>query len=291
MKMSYKKYIKQIYVLFLLVSSVLAKKPTEIRAQCILGSPGCWHRFLQLNKHLRKCGLRLADKYPDVILCNKFIPELIDQDVPIIILERKASGSLWSSTRKSLKYNQVKAVFKNRTLKHKELYNVPNPRHINAFHYKIINDYANITTLKNVELLGPDELNKIHCIVWHLEYSPFSERAEILKDIVIDYKAKRPIDVFFAGRVDLPSQTNKKKWYSWHRRRCIDELQKVTYVPCLPDFSDLKEKVMKIVANYEKYTPMRKRAKRLLVDSWDLKKLAFDFAQAVKKVLGYEDDK
>ena len=59
----------------------------------------------------------------------------------------------------------------------------------------------------------------------------------------------------------------------------------ITYVPCKPDFSDLHEIVQNILNNYEAYTPMRKRAKEILVDSWNFKKLAKQFVAHVKMAL------
>ena len=58
-----------------------------------------------------------------------------------------------------------------------------------------------------------------------------------------------------------------------------------TYVPCKPDFSDLEEKVRHILNNYDAYTSMRKRAKKLLVDSWDVELLAQQFVDHIKKTL------
>ncbi len=59
-----------------------------------------------------------------------------------------------------------------------------------------------------------------------------------------------------------------------------------TYVPCKPDFSDLQQKVDHILTHYESYQPMRERAKKLLVDSWDMDALAYNFALHVHQALG-----
>ncbi len=58
-----------------------------------------------------------------------------------------------------------------------------------------------------------------------------------------------------------------------------------TYVPCKPDFSDLQQKVDHILTHYESYQPMRERAKKLLVDSWDMDALAKMFVNHVRQVL------
>ncbi len=349
--------LQSLFIFFLMFSQFLHTKPKEvIRAQCILENLKHWKRFLGLKKIFKKNGLIFVDSSPDVILCNHVTEEVLEKNVPIILMERRSSGSLRESTRKVMLNKQVKAVFKNRVLKDKELHHVASYQ--NCYHFNLINDSAQLP----LELLTPTslsmrELDKIHCIICSLDNSPFSSRGMKLKRIKIDFTQERPIDVFFAGRTILIGDSSARKLYTWHREQAVKQLKKirginilsldsnkalsfqdyiaitkkskivvspwgtgawahrdyeamhcgavllkpdtgflkaipdiyqnnVTYVPCCPDFSDLEERIREILENYDDYQHMRKYAKQILVDSWDMEKLAFDFVQAVKDALG-----
>ncbi len=347
---------KTIYlIIFLVFPQCLNTKPKKfIRAQCIIEHPDYWVRFLELEPLFKKFGLCFVDKDPDVILCNRFFPEQLKTNKPVIILERKASAFLWGRTRKTISSPQVKAVFKNRVLKDKSLYNTPVCAQ--SWHFRLINDYANLFRIKNSRYIESVDLDKICCVLWSLDNSPFSKKAENLKNIKINFNKDRPIDVFFAGRVTVLGDNKGRKLFTYHRKQAIKQLKKisginitcldsnkalsfqdyidtikkskivvspwgtgawahrdyeaihcgavllkpdtaflqaipdiyqnnVTYVPCLPDFSDLEEQIRKILENYSDYQHMRKYAKQILVDSWDMEKLAFDFVQAVKNAL------
>lgn len=356
-----KKYniLQSLFIFFLVFSQFLHTKSKEvIRVQRIIECQNqrYWKRFPLLENYLKEYGLVFVDSRPDVIFCNCVTDKILKQNVPIIILERKASGSLRRSTRKAMVNKQVKAVFKNRVLKDRDLLNITSIN--DAYHCNIINNYAHLLNLKIPvsTYLSMRDIDKVYCITWTLGNSPFSKKGEILKNIKIDFSKKRPIDVFFAGRVELPEDDNPgSKLYGWHRNQMIKQLKNIcginiltyssralsfedyvatikqskivispwgwgawayrdceaihggavlvkpdtgflqaipdiyqnniTYVPCLPDFSDLEEQIRKILADYDNYKHMRKYAKQILIDSWDMRKLAFDFVQAVKDSL------
>ncbi len=349
--------LQNLFIFFLIFSQFLHTKPKKvIRAQCIFENLKYWNRFLGLKKLFKKNGLIFVDSSPDVILCNSVTKEILEKNVPIILMERRSSGSLRESTRKVMLNKQVKAVFKNRVLKDKELHHVASYQ--NCYHFNLINDSAQLPLeLLTPTLLSMRELDKIYCIICSLENSPFSKRGMKLKRIKIDFTQERPIDIFFAGRTILIGDSPARKLYTCHREQAIKELKKirginilsfdsnkalsfqdyintikkskivvspwgtgawahrdyeamhcgavllkpdtgflksipdiyqnnVTYVPCSPDFSDLEERIREILENYDDYQHMRKYAKQILVDSWNMEKLAFDFVQAVKDVLG-----
>lgn len=141
---SFAKIMQFSLVLVIPCSPLYTKNPENIRAQCFVEHPRYWKRFLTLKPLLARHGLDFVDHDADVILCNRVNPEILKLNLPIIILERKASSFLWGSTRKALKLPQVKAVFKNRILKDKSLYNKPVLN--DSLHLKIINDYVIFST-------------------------------------------------------------------------------------------------------------------------------------------------
>jgi hypothetical protein len=59
----------------------------------------------------------------------------------------------------------------------------------------------------------------------------------------------------------------------------------ITYVPCKPDFSDLKEKVYEILNNWNDYKEMRIKARKMLVDVGDEEEIAKQFVKNLKEVL------
>lgn len=63
----------------------------------------------------------------------------------------------------------------------------------------------------------------------------------------------------------------------------------ITYVPCKVDFSDLEEKVHMVLSNYQKFTPMRYKARQMLVQ-YTKSQFAYDFAQAIKEVLSKHEN-
>lgn len=349
--------LQSLFVLFLIFSQFLHTKSKEvIRAECVVGKPKYWKRFLGLRKPLRKYGLIFVDSNSDIILCNRVTGKILKKNVPIVLLEQRASGSLRKSTRRALCNEQVKAVFKNRVLRDKKLHNIASVQ--NCYYLNLVNDYAHLRDSKPSILipLTEREIDKVHHIVWALEDSPFSGRAAKLKDIKIDFSQKRPIDVFFAGSVKLFGDSPARRLYTWHREQAVKQLKKIrgismlvldsnkalsfqdyiatikkskivispwgtgawahrdyeaihcgavllkpdtgflqafpdiyqnniTYLPCHPDFSDLEERIREILANYDDYQHMREYAKQILVDSWDNRKIAFDFVQTVKDEL------
>ncbi len=353
-----KKYsiLQSLFIFFLMFSQFLNTKPKKfIRTQCIIEKQKFWERLLGLEQFLNKYGLIFVDSNPDVILCNRVTEKILEMKVPIILMEKRSSGSLRESTRQAIKNNLVKAVFKNRVLRDKNLHKVASYQ--NCYHFNLINNYAQIPLKLDIPTkLTNRKLEKVYCLIWSLDNSPFSERSVKLKDIKINLDKQRPIDVFFAGRVELKGDSPARLLYTWHRKQAIKQLKRisgvniivldsnkalsfedyitivqkskivispwgtgawahrdyeaihcgavllkpdteflqaipdiyqnnVTYVPCLPDFSDLEEQIRKILENYDDYQHMRKYAKQILVDSWDMEKLAFDFVQAVKNAL------
>ncbi len=346
--------MKKILTLLLFITFLATQSKSTIKTLCFMKHPSYWKRFLALQPIFEKEGLQFVDENPDIIFTSYVNQEILDYNKPIIILERKASGFLWSSTRKAISNPQVKAIFKNRILKNKMLYNTPICAQ--SLHFNFINDSMQLFRPKVPIYIKPKYLKKIKCIVWSLDNSPFSKKAKQIKDIKINFTKERPIDVFFAGKVNYHGNSISKILYTEHRKQAIKKLKKIkninilcfdsnralsfenyiatiqkakivispwgtgewahrdyeamhcgaimikpdtgflqafpdiyqnhiTYVPCLPNFSDLEEQIRKILANYDNYKPMRKYAKQLLVDSWDMEKLAYDFVQAVRDAL------
>ena len=339
---------------FVSFSSIISIQPT-IKAKYYVPShlTNRWQDLLDLEPYLLYYGLEFVDKNPDVILCTYVTEEILSQNKPIIILEKFAAASINEKTRAIIEHPNIKAVFKNRILKNKKWDN--KPLVAGRYFNNLINAYAQLIQEEKSTPLSKSARNKIQCVIWDFFGSPFKKKIKRLRDIEIDYKEHRPIDIFFA--CDLSEKTSKSGahiLFNWHRNAAIqamraikgincialtskidywpyiDHTQKskiivspwgfgeycwrdfeaihcgavlikpdtsfircypdiyqnnITYVPCKPDFSDLEEKVKHILQNYQDYTPMRKRAKKLLVDSWDIEFLAQQFVMQVKKAL------
>jgi glycosyltransferase involved in cell wall biosynthesis len=351
-----------VYLLFLffaVVTPLVAKQEAIIRAQVIFDGSlkeKYTKKFLTLEQYFKKYGLVFVTSHPDVILCTHLTNDIIAKHIPVILLKRRSSGSILTSTKRELKHEVVKAVFQNRTLKNTTLCNEKCIQ--NCYHFNLINQSAQIIDLNSVAHYScmEKELEKIRCVLWSLENSPLSDQAKLLKNIKIKFDQERPIDVFFAERIYLKGNSHARKLYSWHRKKAVEKLKEIkginivcldsnqalsfeeyiatmqkskivvspwgtgewahrdyeamhcgaillkpdtgflqaipdiyqnniTYVPCLPDFSDLEDKIREILSNYSNYNTMRTYAKQLLVDCWDMKKIAYDFVKAVREAL------
>lgn len=59
----------------------------------------------------------------------------------------------------------------------------------------------------------------------------------------------------------------------------------ITYVPCKADFSDLKEKIQKVLDHWEEYREMRIKVRNMLMDICNEAVIAKQYAKNVKDVL------
>lgn len=56
------------------------------------------------------------------------------------------------------------------------------------------------------------------------------------------------------------------------------------YIPCSPDFCDLEYILEMIILNYNKTKDMLEANRKILLDSWDINKLTYDFSSFIKNL-------
>lgn len=292
---------------------------------------------------LEKNDIQFVDHNEDITLVCGGAGDIqsLQLQSPHIILDEGENASIHRPLlRKAMQNPHLKAVFKNTTLRPKELYNVSK-----RYHYEIINQAS------GQQKPFPVEIEKIHTVLWDLHRSAFNKKLNPLAKDDIDYSSPRSVDVFFAGSILFVGKYFTEK--GQHRTLLLEKLKTIKnynivsqkghlpkdefinllkntkiaispwgtaewcwrdyeaiycgavvikpdtsfvravpdlyqndtyYVACKADFSDLEEKISYILANYDKFTVMRKNARELLINHWDYEKIAYDFAQAIRQV-------
>ncbi len=88
----------------------------------------------------------------------------------------------------------------------------------------------------------------------------------------------RDFQAMYAGCVLVKPNSNHVKMYP------VDIFTEKHYVPCLPDFSDLQEKITHILDNWHDYEEMRYNNRMILLESWKMD-LSSDFAYFIKGLM------
>ena len=189
-----------------------------------------WKELLSHTNELANLGLTFVDSEPDVLLCNWVTKELLQTNIPIIILEINAAASLKNKTRKYLKYPQVKAVFKNRLLRDKNTYNAPHVQQ--TYFFSLVNDYAHLSDPRNYTPLSNALLDKIKLVIWDFNWSPFNKSK--FSSLVFDHNInkEKPLDLFFAGRLLCNGKSMLQQFYNWHRTKAFEALHALSGVTC-----------------------------------------------------------
>lgn len=224
---------RSLVVLILFFSSIyvkfaLASNKSCIRAQCIV-DPRYWSRSLNhLKPYLKKNGLIFVEKDPDIILFGdiKNVKQSPPEGVPCIILERHSASRISDSTISLMQQKKALAVFKNLCLTPREFYK----KKVVAkkYYYKLINDYAKLTSPTNPKLFDDKFLKKIYCVPWDIHLSNFSPRLDKLRKIDINFNKKRPIDIFFVGYTHFDRAADaSNKFYGWHRKKAVEAIKKI----------------------------------------------------------------
>lgn len=263
---------------------------------------------------------------------------IFDTNKPVIILERQDSSITW--VRDLEKIKNLKAIFKNRKLKPKELQN-SDKLYYGKYQYYLIHKNFNLNKLisdnavdigishysKNTKLNEIKELGKIMCILWDFHSSPLCQKLSMNHFRSNEINFRKTIDVFCVNQVktnnfvNIPRIKAKKIVESLNNYKTItnnlkpNEYEKVfaqskiavacwgfgewvhmdayalyagailikpdcshvrmypdiyqsnkTYIPCRHDYSDLKEIIIDVLENYNKYIPKIIKNRKFLLE-------------------------
>jgi len=289
---------------------------------------------------------------------------LFQTNKSVILLERQDSSITW--VRDFHKIKNLKAVFKNRKLKPKELQN-SNYTYYGKYQFYLIHKAFNINTLilnkkdnidlgishyeKNTKLLelSDENLNKVMCVLWDFHSSPLCPKLSMNYFRKNEINFNKTIDIFCVNQVktnnfvNIPREKAKSIVDSLNNKYKVvtsslkpDEYEKKfstckiaiacwgfgewvhmdayalysgailikpntehvrmypdiykaneTYIPCAYDYSDLKQIIIDVLNNYDKYLPMLKKNREKLLKITD-ENAANLFWQKVKKVMKKE---
>jgi len=166
------------------------------------------------------------------------------------------------------------------------------------------NEIINFDEDRSVDVFFAGSTDRRDIVGWHRQ-QVVDQTRKIQDRKVITYEGRLPIDEYFAflksSKIAVSPWGNGE--WCWRDYEAIlsgavlikpdtsfvqsvPDLYKNNfyYVPCKADFSDLEEKINYVLNNYSKFTAMRKRARKLLVDNWDYERHAKKLAYALKKV-------
>ena len=295
---------------------------------------------INIVDNLKECDLIIFLVSSQINLVNlednhKYI---FETEKPIIILERQDSSITW--VRDIDKIKNLKAIFKNRKLKSKELQN-SNQTYYGKYQYYLIHKNFKLNRLitengtdigishyqKDTKLKEIKNLGKVMCILWDFHSSPLCQKLSMNYFRNNEINFRKTIDVFCVNQVktnnfvNIPrikakkivdSLSNKYKvitnnmkpdeyenifskcriavacwgFGEWvhmdgyalyagailikpntsHVRMYPDIYKEYeTYIPCKHDYSDLKEIIIDVLKNYNKYIPkLIKNRERLM---------------------------
>lgn len=263
---------------------------------------------------------------------------IFETEKPIIILERQDSSISW--VRDIGKIKNLKAVFKNRKLKPKELQN-SNQIYYGKYQYYLIHKNFKLDKLisenatdigishyqKNNKLKEIKNLGKIMCVLWDFHSSPLCQKLSMNYFRKNEINYRKTIDVFCVNQVKTNNFVNiprikaknivdslSKKYKVITNNMKPDEYEKYfstskiavacwgfgewvhmdgyalyagailikpntshvrmypdiykeyeTYIPCKHDYSDLKEIIIDVLKNYNKYIPKLIKNREILM--------------------------
>ena len=144
---------------------------------------------------------------------------IFDTNKPVIILERQDSSITW--VRDLEKIKNLKAIFKNRKLKPKELQN-SDKLYYGKYQYYLIHKNFNLNKLisdnavdigishysKNTKLNEIKELGKIMCILWDFHSSPLCQKLSMNHFRSNEINFRKTIDVFCVNQVKTNNFVN-----------------------------------------------------------------------------------
>jgi len=295
---------------------------------------------INIVTNINECDLIifLVSSQINLINLDKNYQYIFETEKPIIILERQDSSITW--VRDIDKIKNLKAVFKNRKLKPKELQN-SNQTYYGKYQYYLIHKNFKLNRLisenatdigishyqKDTKLKEINNLGKIMCILWDFHSSPLCQKLSMNYFRKNEINFRKTVDVFCVNQVktnnfvNIPrikaknivdSLSNKYKVITNNMKP--DEYEKIfskckiavacwgfgewvhmdgyalysgailikpntdhvrmypdiykaheTYIPCKHDYSDLKEIIIDVLKNYNKYIPKLIKNRELLM--------------------------
>lgn len=365
MRLKWQNYLVKIAIVnFFLNNTPLNIFPKQLREKNIIkayiasseDSQPHWDSLREIKDEIEKYNLSFIDKMEDadVVLCSDMTENLLKSQIPVIICDIIDSCVVHQNLLHHLKNPNVKALFKNFSVKHVELNNAP--RIFWGYHFKLINDYYDPETKPIVPDKLPNSiLKKIKCIPWDPSHSMIRSDLNILKTETIDFHCSRPIDIFFAGKITYNLPGSEVPQVFWHRQKAIEIIRNMkniksfiiegdfplpfdkyietmkrskivispwgygewcwrdfegmlcgsvvikpytpyiksnpsiyiagkTYIACKPDFSDLEEKIYRVLNNWPYYMRIRKKAHSLIIKS-NVKDFAKTFVDGIRTSL------
>jgi len=164
--------------------------------------------------------------------CEPFLEKYKKCNKPIIICERLDSSS--SNILNKYGYHpNIIAIFKNYTLRPKELYLEPLVR--NRYHYNVLIKYK---YYQHKELLQPkdssitkDILYKIHNVSWDITSSFLFSWYNKIRKLTIDFNKKRKLDVVCQVGLSNPG------YYWLHRKKALAILEKMKHIKIITKHS------------------------------------------------------
>jgi len=197
---------------------------------------------------LEKNDIVFVDQNPDVILIfGRPIKNMQSLKHPIIVLDEEESASIVGKSKESLRNPSTIALFKNTTLRPKSLYN---DTPFGKYHFKIINNDHTAFKKRKSQAFSKTMQRKIQSVLWDTRRSAFSNNLKPLTTNIIDFEEERPVDVFFAGTVNLkrPPGHHRKKLFK--KLETIKNLNIVTHIGRLPkeEYFDLLKKSKIVVS-------------------------------------------
>lgn len=172
---------------------------------------------------LEKLGLIIDNNLPnpDVIFCHRVTHEMLQKNIPIIVLEMHNCTTVLTDIN-SLMHPHVLAVFKQYTFRNQEMYAFQTQL---PYHAHKINQIAgNIEPVSYDSSSAYDISNKVKCVPWLLRYTALSRTRLGLPTYLFTLHNKREIDVFFAGISQHTVNAPMARLYSWHRQKAVDAL-------------------------------------------------------------------
>jgi len=213
-----------LFCVFFLVNALCVHEEKTLKIQAIFNFHlnRTEHEFKKtMVPLLEKNNIVFVDRNPDIILiCGAPIKNMLTLTHPHIFLDEEESASISKFVRKCLRNPYTIAVFKNRTFRPKSLYQLPI-----KYHFELILDGFFASEKIKSKTLSKNEQKKIQSVLWDTYRSPFNKtfnnNLEPLKEQIIDFETKRPVDIFFAGTI------NEDNPPGLHRVLLMDKLKTI----------------------------------------------------------------
>ena len=208
--------ITNIYFIYIMVLKIFIDDSLQSDRFCILLDISKQHHLL------KKYNIEIVDSHDksdliiflvlsrmNLINLESKYHYILKTDIPIILLERQDSSISW--VREFDKIKNLKAVFKNRKCKPKELQNT-NQTYYGKYQYYLVHKKFNLETLitdnatdigishypKNKKLpeISPKNLEKIMCVLWDFHSSPLCQKLSMKYFRYNNIIFKKKFDVF-----------------------------------------------------------------------------------------------